>query len=616
MPSAQDLIYKFEEGKGAGYIKVVLLALAVAFLFVTYNWRAYRNMATIEAMDGAQVARNLSEGKGFTTLCIRPLSVYLITNHSAGAVSVSPETGTADPARLKQMHPDLANPPVYPLVLAGLMKLVPFNWDIPSVTGDAARARTYFWNRDGKFWWYPPDFFIAVFNQLLLVLVVVMAYGLAKKMFDARVALFTALLTLGAELLWRFSVSGLSTLLLMLLFLALVRCLLALENGVRANTLSRSREIQLVILAGVLVAVGALTRYSYGVLLLPVVAFVGLFSGRRRLFNSGLAISVFVLVCAPWVARNLRLSGTALGTASYAYMETTPLFPAYKLQRSLAPEFSKFDLEMFWRKFVSNGRTLIGNDLPKLAGSWVSAFFLVGLLLQFRDPGINRIKYFLLSSLVLLSLAQIVGHTQSGEEGGEVSAENLIVVVAPLILLYGAALYRVLRDQLRLPASELRYVVDGVFIAAATLPLVLSLLPPRTSAVVYPPYYNPLIQRVSKWMRPNELMMSDMPWAVAWVGRRQCMWNTLNPDDQFMAVDDQFKPVRALYLTPRTTDQRFVSGWVQTSDKPWGGLVLEVALRREVPANFPLRKAPDGFPIPDQIFLSDRDRWRNDAPVQ
>ena len=43
-----------------------------------YNWRAFKNMGSQEAMDGAQVARNLSQGKGFTTLFIRPFSLYLV----------------------------------------------------------------------------------------------------------------------------------------------------------------------------------------------------------------------------------------------------------------------------------------------------------------------------------------------------------------------------------------------------------------------------------------------------------------------------------------------------------------------------------------------------------
>ena len=35
-------------------------------------------MATQEAMDAAQLARNIAQGKGYTTLFIRPFSMYLV----------------------------------------------------------------------------------------------------------------------------------------------------------------------------------------------------------------------------------------------------------------------------------------------------------------------------------------------------------------------------------------------------------------------------------------------------------------------------------------------------------------------------------------------------------
>ena len=48
-----------------------------------YNWRAFRNMSTLEAMDAAQLGRNIARGKGYTTLFVRPLSIYLLRKHSA-----------------------------------------------------------------------------------------------------------------------------------------------------------------------------------------------------------------------------------------------------------------------------------------------------------------------------------------------------------------------------------------------------------------------------------------------------------------------------------------------------------------------------------------------------
>jgi len=147
----------------------------------------------------------------------------------------------------------------------------------------------------------------------------------------------------------------------------------------------------------------------------------------------------------------------------------------------------------------------------------------------------------------------------------------------------------------------------------ACLPIILVMLPPKTSPVTYPPYYPPEIQQVAGWMNENELMMSDVPWSVAWYGRRQCVWLTLNAQDDFDAVNYWIKPVQALYLTPETMDSRFVSDWEKTHDYSWGGFVLQVVTQNQIPPRFPLRIAPAGF-LPERLYLTDRERWKLTPP--
>ena len=50
-------------------------------LAVWHDVVAFKNLATIEGLDAAQVARNLSEGWGYTTDFIRPLSLHLLQQH-------------------------------------------------------------------------------------------------------------------------------------------------------------------------------------------------------------------------------------------------------------------------------------------------------------------------------------------------------------------------------------------------------------------------------------------------------------------------------------------------------------------------------------------------------
>ena len=121
MPSIQDLVHKFEEKGGAG-VRIAFVVLLTVTLMLCYNWRAYRNMGSQEAMDAAQVGRNIAEGHGFKTQFIRPFSVYLVKSHNQEKLATTETNSRPDFAQLKAMHPDLANPPVYPLVLRELTR--------------------------------------------------------------------------------------------------------------------------------------------------------------------------------------------------------------------------------------------------------------------------------------------------------------------------------------------------------------------------------------------------------------------------------------------------------------------------------------------------------------
>ena len=164
MPFLQDWIHKLEEGTWARYLKITAFCLAILALVVTYDLRAYRNFATPEAMDSAQLARNIAEGRGYTTLFVRPFSLYLVQSHRQGKSTNVPTGTDTDFAQIKAAHPDLANPPAYPLVLAGLMKVLPFHQPL--------NLKNTFWSNDGNFWRYEPDFLIAMFNEILSLTVV------------------------------------------------------------------------------------------------------------------------------------------------------------------------------------------------------------------------------------------------------------------------------------------------------------------------------------------------------------------------------------------------------------------------------------------------------------
>ena len=310
-----------EVGAGSRYLRFLVLGLAVVGLALVYNLRAYRNLATQEAMDSAQLARNIADGKGYTTLFIRPFSLYLVQSHNEAKHAAAPATTNLDFAQIKfNPHPDLANPPVYPVVLAGLMTVRSFRYPVELMKP--------FWSENSHFWRYQPDFQIAVFNEVLLLVVVVLTFFLARKLFDVNVAWLAALLTIGCELLWRFSVSGLSTMLLLVIFLGLTWCVLRIEEMVREPQPRPNWLLGLALASGVLTGVGALTRYAFGWTIIPVALFLFFFSGQRRVLHTLAALGAFVVVLIPWVIRNYAVSGTPFGTAGFAIVEGTAVVSA------------------------------------------------------------------------------------------------------------------------------------------------------------------------------------------------------------------------------------------------------------------------------------------------
>jgi Dolichyl-phosphate-mannose-protein mannosyltransferase len=603
MPRLQEWIHELEEGAWARYLKLAAFYVSILVLVLAYDFRVYRNFGTPEAMDSAQLARNIAEGKGYTTLFVRPFSLYLVQSHNQGDSADALVSAGTDFAKIRTAHPDIANPPVYPLVLAGLMKVLPFHYPLD--------LKGAFWSNDGHFWRYEPDFLIALFNEALLLVVVALTFFLARRLFDNSVAWLSAILVLGCELLWRFSVSGLSTMLLIIIFFGLTWCVLRIEEAARDPESSLGRLLGLAIAAGGVAGVGALTRYAFGWVIIPVTVFLILFGGPRRGVCALAAVATFLLVLTPWVVRNFVVSGTPFGTAGYAIVEGTYAFPGFQLERSIHPDLSSaLGVNLYVHKFLANVRPILQDALPKLGGSWVSMLFLVGLLLSFRNTAVRRLRYFLLMCLAVFIVVQALGETQLSIESPEVNSENLLVLLAPLVFIYGVSLFLTLLDQMALAVRELRYAIKTAFVGLCCLPMIFVLLPPRISPVMFPPYYPPDIQMTAGWMKPNELMMSDVPWAVAWYGQRQCVWLTLNAQDDFFAINDYLKPVQALYLTPETMDSKLASDCLRPPDQhTWGTFVFQAVAQNKIPPGFPLVQAPPGF-LPDRLFLSDWARWK------
>ncbi len=608
----QEFIHRLEEGAFSRIIQLGFVVLAIIGIAVAFNIRAFKNLNSADSMDAAQLARNISEGRGFVTDNITPFSMYLvkqrhddrIEQRQAAGIKIEPKD-YLDEMKLRNNHPDLANAPLYPWLLSLYMKAVPFDYSIAP---------------PGSFSRYQPDLLIALFNQALMVLCAVMVFVLAKTLFDSAVAWLSMLLFVGTDIFWQFSISGNSTMLLLLIFLILLWALARMESGLNKENWTGKKPLLFAALIGVLLSLGFLTRYAFGWLLIPVALFIIVYGGTRKLGMMLSLLAVCFLIATPWLQRNNQMSGTPFGTAGYASQQLTRPFPADELQRSLDPNLKSLEVGDYARKFKSNALEIFQNDLPKLGGTWMTAFFMVGLLVVFKNPRLNRIRGFLLAALGVFIVVQALGKTQLSVDSPGINTENLLVLLGPVVIIFGVSLFFTLLDQWNVPEFGARVMLTGMFGLLVSLPLVFTLIA-RNSPVAYPPYFPPVFQLTSAWMRPNEQMMSDVPAAVAWYGKSQCLLWTLNPEEDFYAIYDYQKPINALYLSPKALDANFLTGLLKGPNASWGRPFLVNAIARtEIPKEFPLKYAPPrGFLpenpeqpnaiMPEHLFLADRVRW-------
>ena len=74
----QDLIRSMEEGALAAILLRVIVVLGFIGLAMFYNLTRFEGFSTQEAMESAHLARQMAEGKGYTTDSIRPFCLHLL----------------------------------------------------------------------------------------------------------------------------------------------------------------------------------------------------------------------------------------------------------------------------------------------------------------------------------------------------------------------------------------------------------------------------------------------------------------------------------------------------------------------------------------------------------
>lgn len=578
----QSFIHRLEEGGWAKWIRFSVVVAFCAFMISLWLFRdnGFKGLSHAQAIDQAQVSREIARGNGFSTKFIRPAALWQFTeNRGAFNVERTPETYHA---------------PLNPLINAPFLWLVR-NW----------------WPVSLKDIIYKPDKVLVSVQFGFMLLGILMSYLTVQRLFDHRLAVLVAWLLLLCQTLWDYSISGLPQNLLLFLFSSamylLVRALEARAAGARAWPWLAACGATF----GLLGLAHSLTVWAFaGALLFCVLTF------KPRWLTTAAMLGAFLLLYTPWVARNWRATGNLGGVASYALLHQVKGTGSYVL-RSMQPPLKDVSPWVYREKLQTQIMGQFERLYHHLGRILVAPVFFVALLHTFKRPEAALFRW----AILLMWLAALVGMAAVGMDeplpfspaAPNVLANDINILFVPLMSAYGLAFLLVLWSRLELNVRLVRIAFIGVIFLISSAPFLIQFIELNSKPkqrLMWPPYVPLSIAKLNLMTTEREVIASDMPWAVAWYGDRKSLWLPLTIKDFEYLNDYNILNGRiiGLYLTPVTGNKAFIAEIMKGEYKDWAAFIIRQVTGSAL-RDFAL-KASTAMEIDGEcVFYADRDRW-------
>lgn len=572
--SAQELIHWLEVGAGARWVRLAALLTCTLVLSLRMCWTQFHGPLTEATLVQAGTGRQIALGEGFTTLVNYPQTDAFLRARGIGFDAAKP-------------YPELHHAPLYPLVIAGTLRLLP-----------ASRRDALFATPPTPPDGFAADYFLLGLNLLLLWLAAWLTYDLGRRIFEPRVGWLAALAFLLSVSIWEQTVAVNGTPLLMVLALLAFRFWHRVEEVADAAASGEGRYpwgalAGLGLMSGLLF----LTEYSAGAIVVVALGYVALrFRGGARWPPLTVVALSFVVVAGPWVVRNILLTGNpvALAVENVALKFGDPSAEPATVRATLAAELPRIDLKKLGNKVLTSLQENLKSRLWSGGAMWFTAFFAAGCLYAFRSPVANRLRWTFAAALGVLLVAQAT--LNSGE------SDRLVVVwLAPLLMIFGGGFFFVLLGS-NAKLSAWPRLTATALLAVQALPLAHDALEPRRLHFNYPPYFPALFQGMRDELERRGQtgkfgLMADVPAGVAWYGRTR-VWAQPPRLRDFYAITLE-QPIGELLLTPRTLDRPFFSelnarpllpGSLSTMPSRFGewGEIYAGLLTGSLPREFPL----------------------------
>ncbi|MDQ2867249.1 MAG: glycosyltransferase family 39 protein [Verrucomicrobiota bacterium] len=570
----QKTVHAIDSGSALVWIKRGLAVLFILGMAAYYFMHEFRGLATAQAMDQAQIGREIASGHGWKTKVIRPRAVGQLTSHGKNVV--------------QNIQYDTYNAPLPPLLDAFALRAVRGHWQM--TTRDLISA---------------PDKAIAAFSILFFLLSVLVLFFVARRLFDARLALLACWLVILCDMLWQYSLSGLPQMFMLLIFNStlylLVRAVEAQTSGGRVGLWLLAAAVGF----GVLALSHALTFW----LIAGALIFIA-FYFRPRIWSAVIVLVVVGAMYAPWLVRNLALTGNPAGVAFYSLFADIN-HPESGIMRRVEFDPAGATPKAFLDKFEKNMSANIGGLVGALGWSVVALMFFASLTHSFKKTETSVVRWLVFT----MWIGAMIGMAVYGvtEEQG-VASNQLNALFLPIMTCFGLAFLLVQWNRLGYEFAWARIAYISMLFILCMVPLLLELpfLAPPKPALRWPPYVPPYISVLNQWMKPNEIIASDMPWAVAWYADRRSLWlpDTEQRFTEFNDYDVLGGPINGLYLTPISGSRNQLYDVLKGEYKDWATVILRSVDMQKFPLKWATLLGLDN----ECVFFSDHDRQKIEKP--
>jgi len=565
----QTFLHAFDQGRASMWIRRIIVAVLLLLVALMWFGAKFNGFSVPEAMDQAQIGRQIAGGKGFTTLYARPLAMHL---------------GLARTGSIGIPLPEVSQAPLGPLVNAVVFRITGMNFAFgPGVAVSPAERA------------------ITAASFVFFVGALVLSYLLGRRLFDAPLAMLGIGLTLLTDILWRFTFSGLPQMAMLFFFSG---ALLSLAIAMEANAANRTlKAIALVLLASFLLGLVTLGNGLGFWIFAGFWAFVVMLI-RPRWFVGLAAPAVFIAPVLPWAWHNWRAMRNPFGLSFYELFRKHGTDPLAWLA-----DFEPI-IRFRWHDFLANtGEQALAQAsslFSYFGGSiLVAAFFVAVFLHVFRRWLPSQFRW----AVLFMWLGAAAGMCVFGVDR-TVSVNQMHILFLPVMMFYGLAFLLVLWSRLGFELPLVRGIFIFLLYAVSAIPLLGTVFstPPRVN---WPPYLPPMVSRFGQWVEPGEAIAADIPWATAWYSGRLSL---LLPENigQFELIHSEGllrAPLVGLYLTPFSGDLAGYENIINGRYREWARFVLR-EVRPEDLGNWILKSAVN-LPIDGQaIFYADRPRWR------